>query len=586
LAVIDIDPKNGGNFREEDKCYVLISASGKEYKVPKTRRVKTGGGGYHLYYSGALKLPAKLDDGIDFKSTGGYVIAPPSIHESGNTYQLVMDIPIVPFPKELLEQQTKESDNLIREEHTGYKYKNEVRQGTRNTELISYVGHCTRYEIPLYDATQFALLYNEVCFRPPLTESEVVKIIKNGYKEYQDNLFYSHFKLPIPDFEPLHPENEEYYDTTQVEPEYYCDYADETPHKPKPSVNGFSTNEGSNSATSSRTWDKRKFSAAELIMANIPETKWAIPNLIPEGLTLIGGRPKVGKSWLALQMVHAVSTGGSFLGEKVDHGKCLYYALEDNAKRLQNRSLKQGITEEADITFVRELKPLQGEGYLELLDEITQGNYKLIVIDTFTRAFSGLDQNDQPKISELMNKLQKLCSEKNVALVFLDHTSKPKGLPSDPINDIMNSTVKVAVADQILGLYRENGKAGTVLKGRGREIEEIHLSLSWDKEKCRWLLVGETDDVNITPERKRIIEALEFLGKAQSVTVANHLGKDKSNTNRALNLMYSLGLIDRDESDGKIYYKILEKVDTTPTTDTTMTTMTTTHISTNRESNT
>ncbi len=61
-----------------------------------------------------------------------------------------------------------------------------------------------------------------------------------------------------------------------------------------------------------RTSSQKRWTVAELLDAEFPEPKWAIPNLIPEGLSIIGGRPKVGKSWLLLQAAIAVGSGGMF----------------------------------------------------------------------------------------------------------------------------------------------------------------------------------------------------------------------------------------------------------------------------------
>lgn len=75
LVVIDIDPRHGGSNEHL-----------KDYKTPV---VKTGGGGWHYYfqYNEVLQTCAGIQPGIDIRSDGGYVIAPPSIHESGNKYE-------------------------------------------------------------------------------------------------------------------------------------------------------------------------------------------------------------------------------------------------------------------------------------------------------------------------------------------------------------------------------------------------------------------------------------------------------------------------------------------------------------------
>ena len=93
--------------------------------------------------------------------------------------------------------------------------------------------------------------------------------------------------------------------------------------------------------------------ARELLAQTWSEPVWVVPGLLPVGLTLLAGRPKLGKSWLALQMTQAVATGGMFLGKRVERGACLYLALEDPPRRLAERMKAQGWTDlDAPADFV------------------------------------------------------------------------------------------------------------------------------------------------------------------------------------------------------------------------------------------
>ncbi|MBC8737570.1 hypothetical protein F6X40_12240 [Paraburkholderia sp. UCT31] len=82
LAVIDIDPRNGGNetFAELERLH-----------GPTATDVETltGGGGRHLFFlePEAVKLPKTLGKGVDLQSGNKYAILPPSIHPSGKRYE-------------------------------------------------------------------------------------------------------------------------------------------------------------------------------------------------------------------------------------------------------------------------------------------------------------------------------------------------------------------------------------------------------------------------------------------------------------------------------------------------------------------
>ena len=66
------------------------------------------------------------------------------------------------------------------------------------------------------------------------------------------------------------------------------------------------------------------FTVDELLNADLPEQKWLVNELIPVGLVSLAGRPKVGKSWMALQLAVAVATGGRFLDKQVEQGAVLH----------------------------------------------------------------------------------------------------------------------------------------------------------------------------------------------------------------------------------------------------------------------
>ena len=75
-------------------------------------------------------------------------------------------------------------------------------------------------------------------------------------------------------------------------------------------------------------WPKT-LTAAELLGLELPPIRWSVQGLLPEGVTLLAGKPKLGKSWMALGIAIAISTGGVALGTRpVEEGDVLYMALK------------------------------------------------------------------------------------------------------------------------------------------------------------------------------------------------------------------------------------------------------------------
>ena len=77
--------------------------------------------------------------------------------------------------------------------------------------------------------------------------------------------------------------------------------------------------------------------AADLQYKTFEELRWIVPKYVPEGCVLLAGRPKIGKSWFALDAAVAVSSGGTCMGELCEQGDVLGLFLEDTDRRLQRR---------------------------------------------------------------------------------------------------------------------------------------------------------------------------------------------------------------------------------------------------------
>ena len=140
-------------------------------------------------------------------------------------------------------------------------------------------------------------------------------------------------------------------------------------------------------------------SSDQILTTEFPEPVWAVPGILPVGLTLLAGAPKVGKSWLALQFAQAVASGGEVFGQHVEKGAVLYMALEDSGRRLQERMRKQNWTLglRADFLILGEYKNQIGDirtgGGQRLAHAIQTKEYRFVVIDTLSRAIPG-EQDD------------------------------------------------------------------------------------------------------------------------------------------------------------------------------------------------
>lgn len=258
------------------------------------------------------------------------------------------------------------------------------------------------------------------------------------------------------------------------------------------------------------------YSIADLQDRTLPETRWAIPDILPEGLTLLVGKPKLGKSWLLLAMLQAIASGGVALGNMpVEQGKVLYISLEDNEKRLQKRinTLTRSTRAAKDFLYTTDWQRLD-EGGLEDIEQIIIDNpqLRLIGIDTWAKLKPrnrGYQKQQYDEDYEALGPLQKLAGKYGVSIILVHHFRKMAG--EDLIDQISGSTAMAGAVDNFLLLDRQRGETDAHLHVFGRDIEEEQdLLLAFDQEIATWKLKGHADDPAIagTPQQQAILDVL------------------------------------------------------------------------------
>jgi len=134
--------------------------------------------------------------------------------------------------------------------------------------------------------------------------------------------------------------------------------------------------------------------AETLADLRLPPARFCVDSLLPQGLTILGGAPKVGKSWLTLDLCLRVAKGEPLWGLATSKGTTLCLCLEDTLSRVQQRLLC--ITDDAPgNAFFATAADLLADG---LCDQIRRfvaehPDTVLVVIDTFHYAIANGDKN-------------------------------------------------------------------------------------------------------------------------------------------------------------------------------------------------
>ena len=298
--------------------------------------------------------------------------------------------------------------------------------------------------------------------------------------------------------------------------------------------------------------------ADDILLKEWPEPVCVVPGMLYAGYGILAGRPKIGKSRMALQLAEAEGAGGMFFGKRLERGSVLYMALEDTPARLKKRMTDMRWPVGLPVSFLtmadyaNEFGDFANGGADKIAHAIEKHKYRLVVVDTFSRAIQQTaprngDQNDPLSMMRLIAPIQEAAHSHNSAVLFIDHHRKNGMTGDDAITDVYGSVAKSGVADTVWGLYKERGKPGAKLQVVGRDTgAEVTLQIHMDGITGIWQCDGEADKLEITARRREIIDFLSVNGKSKLSEIAKSLDQDKGNLSRRLADLLNEGFISKD----------------------------------------
>ena len=212
----------------------------------------------------------------------------------------------------------------------------------------------------------------------------------------------------------------------------------------------------------------------------LQRTPFIVDRLLAPGLYVLAGAPKVGKSWLVLDLCLSVAEGRDFLGHQTKKGQVVYLALEDSLIRLQNRvyEFTDEPTENLDFALLADSIGNGLEKQLEALKE-KRPDIKLVVIDTLQMVRSGTDISYAADYNEL-SSLKSLADKMEIALLLVHHTRK--NYDADPFNMISGTTgISGCVDGSFVLTETKRGSRNGKLICVGRDIENQEICVAFDR---------------------------------------------------------------------------------------------------------
>lgn len=217
---------------------------------------------------------------------------------------------------------------------------------------------------------------------------------------------------------------------------------------------------------------------------------FVVDTLLSQGLHLLAGSPKVGKSWLALWLAVTVAKGEAVWGMGVKRGTTLYLCLEDSVLRIQNRLFE--ITEDApdSVHFCTECGPI-GQGLEEQVEDFLSAHLDtvLVIIDTLQMVRPIHDATYANDYRDL-SVLKRLADKRGIAILLIHHLRKESA--DDVFNRISGTTAISGAVDSSFTLVedkRGSGRAKLFCIGRDIEYRELTLARSADNV---WELMADS----------------------------------------------------------------------------------------------
>jgi len=270
---------------------------------------------------------------------------------------------------------------------------------------------------------------------------------------------------------------------------------------------------GENARPSVQLSSYQIYSATQLLSADLHLPYFFVANLIQEGLIILAGKPKMGKSLLATNIAVALMHGNNALGSiETDPLGVLYLALEDSPRRMKSKiaTILNGYPANDRFHVVFSWSRMDTSLFSDLETFINEHpETKLVIIDTFTR-IRGRKRPGASLYEKDYNEaalLKEFADKHGIGIILIHHLRKSES--KDPLDMVSGSVGITGAADTILVLTRGRGEGDAVLYVTGRDIEEATFGLKFNKKLLSWEISGSAAEQKLTTERLQVFEILK-----------------------------------------------------------------------------
>lgn len=412
LVVIDEDnDEDRGKFGSEE----VRSWEKKNGELPDTVTALTGGGGRHRYYitdGPEYRNAQSLLPAVDVRGDGGYVVAPPSVHENGHTYEWEeapwdLDFyhirPGDPVDRFLKSRRKKDKDQKQERPQEA------IRSGTRTSSLVSLLGTLRDLGVSSEAIEEAVRAENAAKCDPPLTdeelEREVLPALSRDWIPTRSYTDAEYVVRPLPD---------------------------------------------------------------PVVLSSVYQNPPALAPVLIDGVLrrghkmLISGPSKAGKSFALMELAISIAEGGEWLGSICRPGNVLYMNMEIDdpscfarfLKIYQEKKIPEPHPERITVWGLRGFAlPLQK--LASHIIEAAQG-YAAIIIDPLYKVMAGADENSNGEVAQIISHFDRIADATGAAVIYAHHFAKGTAGDRDAIDRASGAGTFARDPDAILTMTQLN----------------------------------------------------------------------------------------------------------------------------------
>ena len=272
--------------------------------------------------------------------------------------------------------------------------------------------------------------------------------------------------------------------------------------------------------------------AETLFYKPLEHPRMLIDGILSNGLAILSGDSKIGKSWMILWFCLKISRGEPIWGLPTAKTDVIYLALEDCEWRVQQRMQELTDIPPENLHFGFSCGRIGTD--LEAQIEIVLKEYPstgLLFIDTLQMVRDNVSSKTNAYAQDYrdLSALKKLADTHDICIFLVHHNRKERD-GSNVFNDMTGSTGIAGVADTCMILRKEERfGSSAVLSITGRDVEEKQLKLTMPKN-----IWEVTEELNASDLRRERIPSFLF-------QVADYLLKKKRFTGTITDLLVAIG---------------------------------------------